>query len=218
MVTLVQILAAEDEKRKRKHVVTLPLPVSGPQRATMPPVAPSRTFTPDIPFEKYRGRVRKRLKRVLKSYQDGEISLAEFEKRVKIQLDASLGYSFSSGSGQKELSKEDEAILDGIKDTQYEYFDGFLEDMQSGEFTMPLEQRIGMYADSLTQAFWMGNIRGADDTAQFNWVTTPGENCDDCLDLEAQGPYAKGDLPTVPGAGDTACRQNCNCFLEPLED
>jgi hypothetical protein len=37
-------------------------------------------------------------------------------------------------------------------------------------------------------------------------------NCDDCPRIAENGPYTKTTLPTVPGAGETACLRACRCW------
>lgn len=39
------------------------------------------------------------------------------------------------------------------------------------------------------------------------------DHCDVCPDLADGSPYAKGDLPTWPKAGDTPCFDNCYCTI-----
>lgn len=222
MVTLPQLLAAAETVHRKKKAVILPMPGKRPTTTLKPgdevkPPAKSRlSFKPDIPFSKYQARIKKRLLRALDAYQSGDMSLEEFETRVKTQLDVAYEYAFASGAESKVLSEGDAIALAKIKTSEFNYLDGFIDDMVSGKGIMPLDRRLGMYADSLTQAFWTGHVRSADQDTQFNWVTTPGENCEDCLDLEDGGPYSKGELTTVPGAGDTVCGSHCNCFLEPV--
>jgi hypothetical protein len=44
------------------------------------------------------------------------------------------------------------------------------------------------------------------------------DHCDDCLGLADGSPYAKGQIPTWPKAGDTQCFDNCYCQIEADED
>jgi len=44
------------------------------------------------------------------------------------------------------------------------------------------------------------------------------DHCDDCLGLADGSPYAKGQIPTWPKAGDTQCFDNCYCSIVADED
>lgn len=39
------------------------------------------------------------------------------------------------------------------------------------------------------------------------------DHCADCLGLASGSPYARGQIPTWPKAGDTACFDNCYCSI-----
>lgn len=44
------------------------------------------------------------------------------------------------------------------------------------------------------------------------------DHCGDCLGLADGSPYAKGDVPTWPKAGDTICFDRCYCSIVADED
>ncbi len=44
------------------------------------------------------------------------------------------------------------------------------------------------------------------------------DHCSDCIGLADRSPYQRGDVPTWPGAGETACRDNCYCSIVADED
>ena len=63
-----------------------------------------------------------------------------------------------------------------------------------------------------------GEALGASDVL-IDWVHGVDEDhCEDCLDLESGSPYAKGDVPTWPKAGDTQCFDNCYCSIQADAD
>jgi len=50
----------------------------------------------------------------------------------------------------------------------------------------------------------------------FDWLGVHDDiECQDCWELERNGPYLYEDLPTFPGAGDTVCGKRCRCTLVP---
>jgi len=53
----------------------------------------------------------------------------------------------------------------------------------------------------------------------LDWVTDPSvENCEDCIALEAGGPYSADDIPTWPKQGDTACLDRCYCVVQANQE
>lgn len=62
--------------------------------------------------------------------------------------------------------------------------------------------------------------RGLDkNTVYMIWqAEDDGNVCDDCLDLEAEGPYSAEDIPTWPCGGETICLDNCRCTIEADRD
>lgn len=44
------------------------------------------------------------------------------------------------------------------------------------------------------------------------------DHCADCLGLASGSPYARGQVPTWPKAGDTACFDNCYCSIVADEE
>jgi hypothetical protein len=92
----------------------------------------------------------------------------------------------------------------------------------------PTRSRIGMYAGEVWNAVWLGaKVFGQDQdeearakgekTRRVRWVLGDGNpHCEDCL--RYQGEYDSWDaLPTVPG-GDCACKTNCTCSIEVMEE
>jgi len=81
--------------------------------------------------------------------------------------------------------------------------------------------RISMAADS---AAWQGYQAGrvdaiAGEGAGFRWSLDPAaENCPDCIERAAGGPYTMEDLLTrigIPGDAPTECDGGCRCSLGP---
>jgi hypothetical protein len=62
-----------------------------------------------------------------------------------------------------------------------------------------------------------GEALGAADVL-IDWQLGSDDPCSDCVDLASGSPYAKGDVPTWPKAGDTQCFDNCYCSIVADED
>lgn len=71
---------------------------------------------------------------------------------------------------------------------------------------------------------WGTGQQGYGDSLSANGVLLVWElgadedHCEDCIGLADGSPYERGAVPTWPGAGDTACRDNCYCSIVADED
>lgn len=54
----------------------------------------------------------------------------------------------------------------------------------------------------------------------LEWQLDPDvdDHCDDCIYLADHSPYAKGEIPSWPGAGDTVCLDRCHCQVTAEAD
>jgi hypothetical protein len=185
--------------------------------AAIKPMRPVRGGVRQVDLPKYKERVNKRLLKLLKEHQTGGITLKRFDVNVRAQLKLAYQDAFRMGTGKKKIDAKDGKWIEKVSKRQMKYFDGFINDLVDDVGTMPLEQRLSLYTGALDRMFWSGTVKRASRHTQFNWVVMPGDNCDDCQELEDGGPYYRDELPTVPGAGDTACLMNCKCQLIPVE-
>lgn len=71
-------------------------------------------------------------------------------------------------------------------------------------------EAVSAYAAYGAERHALASARGLTEAA---WVLGSGVkvHCEDCLRLAADSPYPRDDLPTTPGAGDTACEDACDC-------
>jgi hypothetical protein len=103
---------------------------------------------------------------------------------------------------------------------QYRYLDrkigNFFEQVEAGELSEDeTARRARMYINSTREAYEVAQGRRLQGS-QYNeekWFTTSGESCADCENLERLGWIEVGTLPSVPGAGKTACLTNCECYI-----
>lgn len=86
-----------------------------------------------------------------------------------------------------------------------------------------IEKRLPGYA-AQTWAFqhwgYYGLMLKADDAevANLEWVNVSDNICVDCIKLADESPYSAKNLPTVPRGGDTACGDDCFCFIEKRKE
>lgn len=115
----------------------------------------------------------------------------------------------------------DRILGEAVALEQAEFLAGFATDILAGEYgeagALDIEEiqaRASLYAYRLV---------GTANTAWTNFLA-PGtliwwidskdaSECTDCADIAAGSPYSPEDLPTTPGAGDTACIFACRCDL-----
>jgi hypothetical protein len=71
-----------------------------------------------------------------------------------------------------------------------------------------------MYADRLWSHYQAGQVAGFPETVTMDWVLDPqAQHCSVCPENALGGPYAKSDLPSIPGDGNTPCLTLCRCRL-----
>lgn len=127
----------------------------------------------------------------------------------------------SKGIDKRAVTGEDKRWVDTAAKKEAVFFTGVARDLAGGKPLTSLAPRVAMYGKAAMGAFFAGQVLAAGPNEQIRWEVDPSiENCPDCLELEARGPYTRDTLPTQPGAGATRCRSNCGCTLvfEPVSD
>ncbi len=165
------------------------------------------------PFDKIVKRTNQKLQRHLGRFEAGKIDRQEFLARGMRSLGRAYEKAFKKGAGTNKINAAGRKWIEDFKEKQYKYLQGFADAIENGTTVMGTTQRMGMYSNTVRSSYWSGSAIGTKGKVLLDWVTFPGENCDDCLELEENGPYTRNSLPTVPGAGDTVCKGNCNCKL-----
>lgn len=96
------------------------------------------------------------------------------------------------------------------------------EDQSADAIASRIDAKLGALKNAVTryaEPLWGTGQQAYGDALDANDVLLDWElgadqdHCDDCLSLADGGPYARGDIPTFPGAGDTACMSNCYCSV-----
>lgn len=163
-------------------------------------------------FPKFKDKLNRKMQHQLKSFNDhGHIERLSHE--LKTELDNAYQKAYEMGAGTSKISDKEREWLDGVRDDQFSYLDNFLSDINADEGKMDYGQRLKMYVEKVDSMYWAGAVKSLDEDTMIDWVTMPGENCEDCLELEEGGPYTPEELPTVPRSGETVCLGNCNCQL-----
>lgn len=165
------------------------------------------------PYTKIVNAANDKLQKQLSKFERGKIDSDKFLNTTQSILSEAYEKAFLKGSGRKIIPPNGKEWLDNFKASQFKFLENFASAIDEGSTVMSTSQRMGMYANAIRSSYWSGSVVGSGKGSQFDWVTTAGENCDDCLEIEKGNPYARNDLPTVPGAGDTRCGSNCNCHI-----
>ena len=166
--------------------------------------------------------------------QDAALNTQRFQATVETarrELQASYRKSLRDGMASRNVrvravSGEDKRWVDKAAAKEASFFDGVVQAVRKGQPAASLAPRIQMYGKAATSAFFAGQVLASGPNQKIHWeVDAAKENCPDCLELEARGPYTRSTLPTTPRAGDTVCLSNCGCSLiyedatpEELED
>lgn len=114
-----------------------------------------------------------------------------------------------------------------------EFFGNFLRDLRQGRYGRPgttagpdafreaqVVARSRSYARATRGTVHEAFADSLPETEQTWWELGEAEHCAhsprfryNCPDLAAGSPYPAGELPTVPGRGDTPCVNECHCHL-----
>lgn len=172
--------------------------------------------------------IRVRLNRELGKVFSGTISPDQFGDAIYQHL---LGaHSVSVAAGRQKagvlgmLSDEDKQVGFFHATQQGQFIDGYVKrikekaarywDEEKGEWKKGVMNRdLQMYASRLRGTASIAFEAYSPDDAQFNWKLGIAEHCEDCINLAADSPHMKGELPVFPGDGGTDCKTNCKCHL-----
>lgn len=146
-----------------------------------------------------------------------QVSVAEWEVAVAGELaDAHRAFGMLGMGGRDNMTQAAWGRVGGNLGDEYHHLRKFSEQLARGEVSeAQAVARVNQYADASQQAYWQAwQTQGDQRKADIDWVIdAAAENCEDCLELEANSPYRARDLPTTPGAGQTVCHGNCRCSL-----
>lgn len=125
-----------------------------------------------------------------KLLKDGDKLTSKDEEIAIIRFDWQSGYlqEFVNVLESKYKSDNDEWLLDSIL------------------------SRLKLYPKALVTTADYSFVEYAGN-ADIIWKMSKFEHCKQCPYIAMNSPYKKWTLYTLPGAGDTDCKQNCGCYL-----
>lgn len=113
------------------------------------------------------------------------------------------------------LAPRDDNWLRSAVQHEMRFLNKFLDAAVSGDFVMPLEHRVRMYADALDAFYDSARVIGLPNNTAIHWVT-PGDrvSCPSCVFLQEHSPYTTETIPCVPRAGMTLCLCLLDCDVD----
>lgn len=172
------------------------------------------------------------LMRAIRSYNQTELGTvlvkttrAAFDKAYQATYRLGLKAAGLSALAQDRHTKTqgpamDQADKDWLKSAlahERRYFHAFLDDIKTGAIEdkrHTAAERVDMYVNTLDSVFHSGRVIGQPAHSLIYWVVDyNAEHCPSCLYLEANSPFTRETLPTVPRSGACKCLYNCKCTL-----
>jgi hypothetical protein len=154
---------------------------------------------------------------ILESYQKGEITADVLESmwRSEIKGGWEKAYEFGVRSVGNPFGvwEQDKSWLKGAETEEYGYLGSFVDDIKNNELTMGIEDRLGMYVETLDGVYHHGMVDGSPEFVKIYWDLKEAKHCDDCIRFAAGSPYTKKTLPAVPRDGTSKCLSYCQCQL-----
>lgn len=160
----------------------------------------------------------KHIQETLERYAKGRIDSDQFRQSMRqIITRSSLASAIVGVGGFGNLT---ENVLSAVRkqiSKQFEYLDGFISDIQNRNLTQRDRARATMYANSVHSISQTAARQFRLDMQQElgleiqkeRRVTSAGENCEDCLAMEAEGCQPIGTLPAI--GQESVCGTNCKC-------
>jgi hypothetical protein len=156
----------------------------------------------------------------------GDISPEEFRYRAERALRSGYtqAYRYGTGSvdGSVQLTDADVAAIVAAFSEDADYLANFAKQISAGyvpvnpedrpnvEGDMLLSDRANMYANSIREMYYRGQVARIPDDDEIEWQDTGDESeCDPCMEASASSPYTKDTLPGYPGEicdGGSRCR------------
>lgn len=147
----------------------------------------------------------------------GTLSLAEWEASIRDSIyDNYLLSSLIAMGGLAVASLVGWGFTADLIKSQYEYLDGFANDIKSSPLTWlsgRLNARANLYRNSVYSSYENTNRNeaAADGYNLERRILGASDHCSDCLDYASVGWQPIGTLPPI---GDSICMSNCKCEFE----
>ena len=147
-------------------------------------------------------------------FVDGKIALAEWTRGIALALKNAHLQSYMLGrGGQKMMNQADYDQVAAKLKTDFNYLDGFAQDIKSGMSKDQLRARVQLYLNNVRSSYEDGQRQGHQ-AAGYQWESRQlngTNNCDPCIGYAAMDWVAIGTLPGIGSACD--CRANCKCIF-----
>jgi hypothetical protein len=147
---------------------------------------------------------------------DGNINIPEWQLAMEREIKAIHTASGATArGGWTQMSQSDWGFVGSQVKKQYQYLDGFAQDIVSGK--QPLDgramQRARLYAQSGrgTHEEMRRRMESNKGKNQERRILAPAEHCTDCVEYAGRGWQPIGTLPPI---GASLCRTNCHCRFE----
>jgi len=116
------------------------------------------------------------------------------------------------------MTQVDWGSIGGMLKRERGYLDNFVSQMSVRDDLAAgtIKNRARMYVNGAGEAYERAFRRAIGRSGAFTeeyWALGPTEHCSDCIDFNSWGWVPLGDLPTIPRAGGTQCKNNCTCFI-----
>lgn len=190
-----------------------------------------------------RDETRSRIDQLTSALADGKVTTKEWADLFREELKGRHAEAWSIGrrlaGDMAPHTEEDQKAGDKYWARQEEFFQNFIDDLESGRYTVKTtddrsegepgelnERAVGARARSFGRAI-RGTLHwGFVETLKEDlgvWVLGDKDHCKpdpkfpfNCPDLAKEPPKRAADFETVPGAGDTPCLVNCDCTIASL--
>lgn len=145
----------------------------------------------------------------------GNMTVEQWQITTATELrNARLSQAMLAVGGRANMTSANNGRVGAQLRRDYGYLNNFAQEVANGQVSEAQAlARIAQYGRATQSSYWNEWAR---QQPAINWVLHPAEHCGDCIELAANSPYTANTLPTLPGAGATQCRSNCQCTLESV--
>lgn len=169
-------------------------------------------------IEELQAQSRSQLQQVFEDYARGRIEVEQFKTTAQdILRQQALAAAIVGVGGLGNLTENILTAVQRQLTIQFQYLDGFIEDIESRDLTNKDRARIQQYALQAHTISQTANRQFQLDTHQGQELEERRrlgsvEHCEDCLSLSEEGWSPAGTLPPI-GQG-TVCGNHCQCWIQ----
>ena len=176
-------------------------------------------------------RVRTKLLKYIRQFQEADIDEREFRKRstaamktawkdvflAGIRAGGTPGTGAGKGKTLVALAAGDDKWLKSAMQHEMRFLNGFIRAILENDYKMPLPRRVGMYVESLRSFYDSARVIAMPANVVIHWKGPNDKlTCSSCAYLFSHTPFTKATLPTTPRAGMTLCLCLTDCDVDIL--